>query len=449
MLLSAVFRPSRLVAASVAAVSLCVSAAAQDVTSEMKSPEAQLAAPTAAPLVVAGAVEAGDPLTLHQALAWALEKSPELAVFSMELRASEARVVQAGSRPNPEASVEFEDFAGSGDFSGTHELQTTLQLSQVIELGGKRGGRRDAAAAARELTGSEYAVKRVEVLADVTGNFISVVGGQQRLTLAREATAVAESMLGVARERIAAGKTHALEEKKAAIALARSRLAAEHAEHELASARKQLAATWGDTEATFASAKADLFAVRTLPEFSKLAGQIANSPEVARWTTEKRLREAEARLARTKRTPDVTISAGVRRFNGPDDNALVAGVTFPLPLFDRNQGGIAEARALMNKSENRRLAAETRLGAVLFAGYQELSHAAVEVEVTRQGILPQAGEALRMAEEGYRQGRFSYLEVADAQRTFLEVKGQFIEAAETYHKLVAEIERLTGQNLHP
>ncbi len=398
-------------------------------------------------LGVARAAEPGEALTLRQAVALALEKSPELAVFSAEMRAAEARVVQAGLLPNPEAIVTLEDFAGSGDFRGARELQTTLQLSQIIELGGKRAGRREVATSARDLSTSEYALKRVEVLADVTEKFITVAGAQQQLTLAREATAAAESALKAVRERIAAGKTPALEEKKAMIALARSRIAEEHAEHELAAARKKLAATWGSTEATFASATADLFAVRALPGLDELAGQIAKSPGVARWTTEKRLRESEARLARTKRAPDVAVSAGVRRLEGPDDFALVAGVTVPWPLFDRNQGGIAESQALVDKSESGRRAAETRLHAVLFAIYQELSHAALEVETTRREILPQTDEALRMAEEGYRQGRFSYLELLDAQRTVLDVKKEYLAAALTYHKLVAEIERLTGQPL--
>jgi len=391
---------------------------------------------------------AEETLTLRQAVALALEKSPELAMFSAEIRAAEARVLQAGLLPNPEADVTLEDFAGTGIFGGTRELQTTLQLSQLIELGGKRTGRRDAAAVARELTGSEYAVKRVDVLADVTEKFISVVGAQEQLNLEREATAAAESALNAVRARIVAGKTPALEEKKAAIALARSRIAEEHAEHELAATRRKLAATWGGTETTFASVTADLYAVRALPGFDGLAGRIVSSPEIARWTTEKRLRESEVRLARTKRAPDVTLSAGVRRLEGFDDYALVAGVSVPLPLFDRNQGGIAESEALLDKSESGRRAAETRLYAMLFTVYQELSHAALEVQTTQREILPQAEEAFQMAEDGYRQGRFSYLELLDAQRTVLEVKEEYLAAALTYHKLVVEIERLTGQPLH-
>jgi cobalt-zinc-cadmium efflux system outer membrane protein len=388
-------------------------------------------------------------LTLRQALALALERSPELSVFPAELRASEARILQAGLRPNPEATVTVEDFAGTDEFSGVRQLQTTLQFSQIIELGGKRAARRNVAASALDLTGKEYELKRVEVLADVTEKFITLVGAQQGIVLARGATAAAEAVSRSVLERLEAGKGSSLEEKRAAVALARSRVAEERAGREQKAARQRLAASWGSATPTFERAEADLFALKIVVTFEELVNRIASSPEIARWTTEKRLREAELKLARSKRAPNLTVGGGVRRLEGPDEHALVAVLSLPLPLSDRNQGGRAEARALLEKTELGQQAEESRLRAVLFGLYQELEQAATEVEATRREILPQAEEALKIAEDGFRQGRFSYLELADAQRTLLDVKQQFIVAAETYHKLVAEIERLTGQALQP
>jgi len=388
-------------------------------------------------------------LSLKDALALALTNSPDPAAFAWDARASEARRLQAGLLPNPDVTVTVEDFAGTGDFRGFREAQTTLQLSQVIELGGKRAGRREVAAAAHDLAGREYEVKRVEVLADVTEKFIEVIGAQLELALEAEAVKSDEAALQSVRERVTAGKTSPLEEKNSAVTLTRGRIARAHAERELAAARAKLAATWGSDTAKFERAEADLFAVRTPPSFETLAGRIVGSPEVTRWATEKRMREAELKLARVKRTPNVTLGGGARRLEGPDEFALVAEVSVPLPLFDRSQGDVAEAKALSEKAGRTQRAAEVRLRALLFAIYQELQHAALEVELTRKEVLPQAEEALRIAEQGYREGRFSYLELADAQRTLLDVKRQYVAAAMTYHKLTAEIERLTGQPLNP
>jgi cobalt-zinc-cadmium efflux system outer membrane protein len=388
-------------------------------------------------------------LTLGQALASALQKSPDLAAFSSELRVSEARLLQAGLRPNPAAAMTVEDFAGSGEFDGLGVAQTTLQLSQLIELGGKRSARRDVAASARDLAGSEYELKRIDVLSDVTAKFIAVLATQHGLALADQAIEAAESVFRSAEERLEVGKGTALEGRKATVGLARSRIAQEQASREWQAARYRLAATWGDTTPMFTQVEADLFAVAQPPTFEALAGRIAASPTMARWEAEKRLRLTELELAQSRRTPDLTVGGGVRRFNGPDEYAFVAEVSLPLPLFDRNQGGRDEAQALAEVASLSRLAAESRLRTQLHGLHQELVQAVRAVENIHGEILPQAEETLEIAADGYRQGRFSYLETADAQETLLAVRRDYIEAAKSYHMLVAEIERLTGQPLHP
>jgi cobalt-zinc-cadmium efflux system outer membrane protein len=104
--------------------------------------------------LAAGPAHAAGPtgdLTLRDALAAALRDSPALAADAAEVRAREAEMLQAGRRPNPELGVELENLAGSGPFSGLDGLETTLALSQAIELGGKRGRRVEAARLDRDV----------------------------------------------------------------------------------------------------------------------------------------------------------------------------------------------------------------------------------------------------------------------------------------------------------
>jgi cobalt-zinc-cadmium efflux system outer membrane protein len=90
-------------------------------------------------------------LTLRQALALALLQNPALASAAWEVRAGEARTLQAGLLLNPEFGVEVENFAGSGEFRGFDVAETTITLGQVIELGGKRLRRARVAALERDL----------------------------------------------------------------------------------------------------------------------------------------------------------------------------------------------------------------------------------------------------------------------------------------------------------
>jgi len=387
----------------------------------------------------------GDSITLRQALALTLDRNPNLAAFPWQLRASEANVEQVGRRPNPELGLQSQDILGNRDFSGFGSAETTLQLSQLLELGGKRSHRVEVASRARDLVVSDYDVAGVDILGEVARRFIQVVADQHEVDLARTTTQLSDTTLSVVRRRVHAAKVSSVEEAKALVVLARSRIVLGRAEHRLATSRVQLAAMWGDPRPAFARAEADLFSRRTVPAYDELASRVATSPEIARWASEARLREAEVRLASSKRTPDVTLSVGARRVESDDAAAFLMGASMPLPLSDRSQGAIAEARALLEKSAAQRQAAETRLLAVLFGLHEQLLQAASEMEAIEADILPQAAEALAISQQGFVQGRFSFLELLDAQRTLTEVRREQIDAAASYHRVLVEIEALIGR----
>ncbi len=397
--------------------------------------------PTTAALVK----EPTGTLTLRAALALALTENPELAPFAWQARANEAHILQAGLRLNPELGLQVEDVLGTGDFRGGREAQTTLQLSQVIELGGKRAARRETASQARGIATAEYELKRVEVLGDVAQRFIQVVANQHALDLALTNRQLAEDALRTVQERVTAGKGSALEERKAQVALARGALLVEGARHELSAARKKLAASWRNTQPVFERAEADLFARKPVPLFEEFAGRISKSPEIARWVSEKKLREAEIKLADARRIPNVTVWGGTRRLEGPAEQTFLLAFSMPLQLFDRNQGGAAEARALLGRTEAEQKAAEVRLGMVLLGLYEEMARDAKVMEWLQKEVLPKAEDALAISREGFAQGRFSYLEVLDAQRTLFDIKQEYIRAATTYHQFLVEMERLIGQ----
>jgi cobalt-zinc-cadmium efflux system outer membrane protein len=390
---------------------------------------------------------ATNQLTLRDAAGLALAGSPELRALGFDLRAAESRTLQAGLRPNPVLSLDLEDVLGSGDYEGTRNAQTTLQLSQVIELGGKRRARTQVAGAYQSLRQSEADLARVEVLATVAGQFVQVVGDQHALSLARETTRLAEETLVQAQRRVAGASASPIEEKRARIVLARTRIDQKHAEHALIVAQHTLSALWGATNVSFATAAADLFQRSAIPGFEKLSSRVSRSPGLARLTGEKSLRAAESRLAGARRRPDLTAGAGFRRFSGPDDVGLVFQFSLPLSVSDRQQGAREEARALEAKVEVEQAGTELRLRTVLFGLTQELIHADTELNALEREMLPDAEAALQLAREGFDRARFSQLELLDAQRTLLELRRQRIQAAVAYHQCVIEIEKLLGEPL--
>jgi len=389
------------------------------------------------------------PFTLREALAVALLKNPALQAQGFEARIAEAHLLQAGVRPNPELTVGIENFLGTGALSGVKGLETTLQLSHVIDLGGSRARRVEVAEGERALVDVIDQTKRVEVLAEVARRFTEAAADAQRLDTARRARVVGEQTVAAVRARVEAAAASPIELNKARTALAILQIEEEHAEHELAVCRQSLAAMLGQAEPTFGDVAADLFALPSLSDFKSLADRLEKSPLLARFAVEERWHEAQARLAQSLRRTGLRVSGGVRRIESTDDFGFVAGITLPLRLHDQSAGTLREARErraqLAPAFESTRL----ELRATLFEVYQEMLHARLALTQLQHEVIPLAEETLTLADKGYREGRFTLLELLDAQRSLGELRGRGVANAAAFHLHVITIERLLGAPLTP
>lgn len=388
----------------------------------------------------------GD-LTLGAAVELALRRNPDLVASRYELTAAQARIVQAGLRLNPEIGVEHENFAGTSEASGISVLETTLSLSLVIELGNKRGLRRSVAEADRDVVTIEQRARQLDVLAEVTRRFIDVTSTQERVKFAAEATRFSQQTFDTITARVQSARSPQAEASRARIALTRAALQERQSAAELRSARYALAAMWGGSEPQFTQANADLFAFKEIQPFNRLVEQVERNPDLLLFASASRLRDAELRLAQAQARPNLALSVGVRRFEEFDGTALVAGFSMPLPVYDRNQGAISEARARRAQTDAERQSTLTRTRASLYGIYQEVVAARERAETLRRDGIPQAQTALEQTQSGYDRGRFSFLELLSAQQELLELRVAVIDAATDYHRLLAELERVTSEPL--
>lgn len=392
------------------------------------------------------------PLRLRDAVALALLHNPGLAAFAWETRAREAGILQAGRPPNPIVSVLAEDIGATGlSSSSNDELiqpQATLQLSQVIELGGKRAARRQLATFNRDLAAWDYETARIDVLTEVSRAFTDVLAAQEAVRLTEETTRLVEQVQQSVGARVVAGVVSPIEETRATVAVAAVGVESSRARRALAAGRTRLALLWGSSTAAFTMVVGDLTAAPApLPTLGDLTARIEQTPELARWAAEMSQREAALALERSSGVPDVSVVAGYRRFTDIGGHAFVVGASVPLPLFDRNQGGIEEARSRLAKAHEERRAARGRVAAALADAYAALASASDEVTALRSAVLPGSQQTFDAVSEGYRLGKFGYLEVLDAQRTLIGAGSQYLRALSAYHKATATVERLLGAPL--
>lgn len=388
----------------------------------------------------------GSALDLQEALARALTHNKELAAFEHRLAEQDGRVEQAGLPPNPVLQLTVEDFAGGGDFEGFDSAQTTLSLGWVLERSIRR--RRVAAAeAGSALLLTDAEILRLDLAAETAQRFLNSLANQARLENAKEAVSLAEDTVSAVKRRVRAGKSPHAELSRAEAELATANLARDDVEHELAIAYHRLAAQWGDVELGFSRVKGDLLSLPTTEPLSKIQGRVDQNPRLARFVSEERVAKANLRLAETKRWPTLRPSIGVRRYETSDDFALVAGLSIPLPVLNRNQGRLSESRAALSRTRADSEAVRVRVHTSLFEVYQEFQHHIHRADTLRDEVIPRLSKALDETRRGYEKGRYSYFEWRSVQADLLEARNELVEASTGAHRLVIALERLTGERV--
>ena len=390
-----------------------------------------------------GAAEPSGPLDLRSALALARQFNPGLSSASREREAADAAVVQARAWPNPVFEAQVEDLRRDN-------RTTTLQLSQPIELGGKRAARAAAAERARDQAASALLARRSELRASTITLFFDVLAAQERLRLAQDSAGLAEAATRAAVNRVAAGKVAPLEESRARVAEAGVRVELLQAEGALRSARRQLAALWGNANPRFTNADG---AIGLLPASTADAVQVrlSDAPVLRQARLEVERRQALSALEQARRVPDITVSLGAKRVpadesmgSGSGRNQVVVGVSVPLPIFDTNRGNVAEALSREEKARDDLLAAELQLHADVAQATERLRSACATAETLQRDALPGAEAAYKAAARGFELGKFSFLEALDAQRTLFQVRNQYLLAAAEAHRSASELDRLLG-----
>lgn len=390
-------------------------------------------------LVASSGAAGADPVSLAQALAQGAEQSPRVAEAKAKADAAEARARQAGASPNPELSLEAENFAGTGAFQGLRSTETTLALSQRIELGGKRGARVAVASSERDFAFLSFRAAEADLARDIRVAHADLRAAEDRAVLARGNVGQARELARTAKLLVEVGRDPPLRQLRAEALLAEAQAEEARAFGELLAARRLLADLIGTSDPELSAEVAgDEPAPGTLPPATpSLDEQLA--------AAERDAAQARIRVARADAIPDVTASGGVRRFNDGRETAFVAGISIPLPVRNRNRGGIdaAQSDALAGEaalSQARLTARRAQHDARMLLGAAD-----ARVDALSGPSLAQAEEAVRLARLGYSAGRFSLLELLDAQAALTTAKTALIEARLDRARALAALFRANAQ----
>ncbi|MBC3247208.1 TolC family protein [Pseudomonas lurida] len=378
-----------------------------------------------------------QPLTLDAALQTAFANNPDLAAAQWEIGIAEGARQQAGLIPNPVASWDAEDTRRS-------TRTTTVKLSQTLELGGKRSARIDVASRSQDAAALTLAQRRNALRADVIDNYYGALRAQERLDLAQRSMNVAERGLAVANGRVTAGKTSPVEATRAQVQLSEMRLELNRAQVGLTDAYRRLATSTGSAVTDFQAVAGQNQLTPALPPVAHLLARLEQTAELRLAELSILQNEASVGLEKAQRIPDLDVSIGSQYDASVRERVNLVGVSMPIPLFNRNQGNVLAATRRADQARDLRNAAELRLRTETRQALDLWQTANTEVRAFNQQILPAAQSAVDSATRGFEMGKFSFLDVLDAQRTLIAARTQYLTATAQATEAWVRIERIYG-----
>lgn len=381
-------------------------------------------------------------LTPDTAIALALQHAPRGAAARARLDAAGGAVDQADTSPNPEIGFELENFSGSGPYRDFRSSERTYSLSQTIELGGKRSRRTDAARAARDGAAVDLALARLDLARDVRLALSEAVAASRQVALTQDGLRLAVAVQDAIKARVEAGREAPIQASRADITRRQAQLALDQANRRLTIARQTLAGLTGLSPAALALDEGWFTRIDTDD-----AAASGDGADLRRRQADVARGRAELSAEQAKAIPDVTLSAGFRQFREDGENAFLVGVSVPIPIFDSNRGAIAKARADLVAAEADLAAERIDLDRRTHAVRANLAAARDTARTLQDSIIPTAEQAFGLANEGYAQGKFAYLEVLEAQRTLVDARTDLINALQGFHDARAELDRLTAPDI--
>lgn len=381
-----------------------------------------------------------EDLTLDRAIRIALDRRPELRASDFTKRSAEAMRRQAGALPNPRAIYQSENLRSSMDFAD--DVDTYAYVSQPVEVPGKRHAR---------ITVAEAGVSNAEMNAEIQKRDIEFAVAKAywdalRLIYLRK---LAEESQGFYHEILGYQESRFKEGKLAAVDLMRVRLEDARAQTRLVSSRLaeaqgfvRLAAEMGLPAPGSWSLQSDFEAVTAArPEvLAKDASEHRLEVKLAQQQVE--ATRSNLMLQKALGRPDLDVVFGYKRTSG--DNTMIAGLQMPLPLFDRNRGGVQSAQSEVEASRASLAGVQMRsrmdwdLARTAYTTWKQ------QVETLYGPMVTQSKEIADISRAAYGEGGMDLLRLLDAERLRVETQIAWAEALGNYHQSVLSLNYAAG-----
>jgi len=384
-------------------------------------------------------------ITFAEVMLRTARENPLIAAAAWDVKEKDALWKQAKTLPNPVLSLELENFGGSLDTEETKHPELTVTVSQSLDVFGTKWKQGKMAGLSKEMAGLDEENGRLDVLQEVSWFFVCLLGAQAEEEQARDFFRQSREIHVLIKAQVEVGKISPLRLKRAEILLTEAEIELDKAVCQHMTARLRLASLWGGTDSGPAAGRLDRLYV--LPDEAVLWERVKGNPDGKQRHLLNRLSRTAVTLEKSRLLPTPEISGGLRKLRGLPGHTFTAALSFQLPLLDWNRGNVRAAQFHLQKEDAQTLAYMRDLEVRFRTLYGQWQSAANETRSLKERVLTAAEVLFQAVMEGYKAGKFSFLEVLEARQALHHSRRAFTAAALNMHGKAIELARLAGTTL--
>ncbi|HAT4454798.1 TPA: TolC family protein [Legionella pneumophila] len=389
---------------------------------------------------------AATPFTFKQALDIAYQNNPELQAEIDKAQAMRGYFIQSGLYPNPQLTLTAENFGGSGSYSSYEAAETTASVTQPIPLGHRLQYLKKATYADYLASLAQIQVQKAILYVAVGVAYVDALYAGQWHQVTKKLIRLNQDIVSAIERRVKAGAGAELDLRLAQARLGEARIQENKAERDALFQRAKLARLLGD------GLRVDRQLVdKGLPDVSlnwtQLLKKLPQSPQLVQLQQQLQAKRATITAVKKSVWPDLNIQLGGRHFSDDGSNAAVASAFAEVPVYNRNQGKIMTAEAQYTQTAHELQGTRLDVRQNIYAAFLKAEQSHYEARQVTDSLLPLARKSIKLAQDGYQMGRYTYIELSTALNSLYEEERHYQQAHADYHKALIQLVGLLG--LHP
>jgi cobalt-zinc-cadmium efflux system outer membrane protein len=371
----------------------------------------------------ASAVMAGEQTSLDELVSLAMANNPAIKELAATTQKAAGFRTQVGLYANPIVGYQGQQLADRG--TDQHLIFAEQEFVTADKLNLNRRVQNEALRAQLQ----ELEAQRIRVATDIRTRYYEALGFQKQLELIQEFRKLLDKGYDLAQLRLKAAEGSKIDVLQAKVQRSELDLISRQTQARYDAAWREMAAITGIQNLAPRTLSGSFDNVATSMQWEDIASNlVTTSPEYA--AAQARISQAQAELNRhgVQAIPNITAQFGAGVDNGTNSGMMNLQVGAPIPVFNKNQGNIAAARAEYCRAVMEAKRIEQSIRARLAAVSREFESALEASKSYSSDILPSAEEALTLAEAAYKAGEMDFIQVLVARRTYFESNLQYVNA---------------------